>query len=644
MQQHLRLNEYKVLLYRLLLAYLFYFISRVLFYIYNMDLLEVNSIMDFLPLCFYGLIFDTSAILYVNILFIALSILPVFKNTNQGFQKFLFYLYFGTNLLAYSTNFIDFIYYKFTFARTTIAFVSVLENETNKATLFWDFLLTYWHVWILFLLFSALWIYLYKKVTVKDFVPTKKRYYFGFSTVGFLFIGLFTVLGIRGGQYEKKTQPINLMDANTHVKNIAHVDVVLNTPFALIRTLFSNHFSKPNFKDVNPQVILKEVVPIKQYHNNPVTKPNVVIMILESFSREYMGTFNKNAKIPNYKSHVSFLDSLSQHSMIYTNAYANGRQSVHAMSSILAGIPSFKDAFTSSPYPKQKIESLVSVLEAQGYNTSFFHGAVNGSMGFLGFGKILGIDNYYGRTEFNDDSQFDGYWGIWDEPFLQYMKRTLDKKKTPFFATAFTLSSHEPFLLPEKYKNKFREGEMPIHKCVEYTDFALKRFFDEAKKEPWFSNTIFVFVADHCNKPYYDEYKKTVNRFAIPIMIYKPNSKLVGVDNDLAQQIDIYPTILDLIGYPKPFRSWGKSLFDKTSVEPFVINSTGSVYQFSKGNYICTFDGKKVLGFYDKEDKELKNNLIGKRNAEMNALELKCKAFIQDYMERVIDKRLATIQ
>ena len=193
-------------------------------------------------------------------------------------------------------------------------------------------------------------------------------------------------------------------------------------------------------------------------------------------------------------------------------------------------------------------------------------------------------------------------------------------------------------------KNKFREGEMPIHKCVEYTDFALKRFFDEAKKEPWFSNTIFVFVADHCNKPYYDEYKKTVNRFAIPIMIYKPNSKLVGVDNDLAQQIDIYPTILDLIGYPKPFRSWGKSLFDKTSVEPFVINSTGSVYQFSRGNYICTFDGKKALGFYDKEDKELKNNLIGKRNAEMNALELKCKAFIQDYMERVIDKRLATIQ
>lgn len=644
MTQHLRLNEYKVLLYRLSLAYFFYFISRLLFYVYNMDLLEVDSLSDFLSLCFYGLTFDTTAIFYVNILFIALSIFPVFKNTNQGYQKFLFYLYFGTNLLAYATNFIDFIYYKFTFARTTIVFLSVLENETNKSTLFLSFLNDYWHVWVLFLLFSALWVYLYKKVVVKEFMPVKKVHYFGFSLVGFVFIGLLTVFGIRGWRYEKKTQPINLMDANSHVKNIAHVDIVLNTPFTLIRTMFTNHFAKTNYKDVNEQVILEKIMPIKQYHKNPVSKPNVVIMILESFSREYIGALNKNSKIPNYESHVPFLDSLAQHSLVFTNAYANGRQSVHAMSAILAGIPSFKDAFTSSPYPKQKIESLVSVLESQGYNTSFFHGAANGSMGFLGFGNILGIDNYYGRTEYNNDSKFDGFWGIWDEDFLKYMKKTLDKKKTPFFATAFTLSSHEPFLLPEKYKGKFREGGMPIHKCVEYTDYALKQFFKEAKKESWFKNTIFVFVADHCNKPFYDEYKKPVNRFAIPIIIYKPTNEFVGVDNDLAQQIDIYPTILDIIGYSKPFRSWGRSLFDKTSVEPFVINSTGSVYQFLRGNYICTFDGKKALGFYDKDDKALKKNLIAKRNAEMDAIELNCKAFIQDYMQRIIDKKLTSLQ
>lgn len=642
MQKHLRLNEYKVLLYRLSLAYLFYFIARVLFYFYNADLLRVESVFDFASLSYYGLAFDTTAILYVNLLFIILSIFPLWKNTNQGYQKFLFYLYFGSNLVTYATNYIDFIYYKYTFARTTIAALAVLKHETNKSKLFFNFLIEYWHVFILFLLFSAIWIYLYQRVTVKVVQPTKWVPYFGFSLVGFLLTVLLVIGGIRGGDFKKSTRPINLLDASRHVKNIVHSDLVLNTPFAIFRTLFTNGFAKVKYDGVNQQVINRLVQPVKSYHNNPKTKPNVVIFIIESYGREYIGAFNKKSDIPNYKSHAPFLDSLAQHSMIFTNAYANGRQSIHGMSSVLAGIPSFKDAFTSSPYPKQKIESLVSTLKSEGYDTSFFHGAANGSMGFLGFSNILGVDHYYGRTEFNDDSQFDGFWGIWDEPFLQFMKNTLDKKKTPFFASVFTVSSHEPYNIPQKYKNRFKEGGVPIHKCVEYTDFALKRFFMEAQKKPWFDNTIFVLVADHSNQIYYDEYQKPMNRYAVPILIYQPKSTYLGVDNDWAQQIDIYPTILDMIGYDKPFRSWGRSLFDKKSSQPFVINSTGTIYQFAKGNYICTFDGKKVLGFYDKEDKAFKYNLIKNRNKEMNAIQLNCEAFIEDYMNRVIDKKLTT--
>jgi phosphoglycerol transferase MdoB-like AlkP superfamily enzyme len=330
--------------------------------------------------------------------------------------------------------------------------------------------------------------------------------------------------------------------------------------------------------------------------------------------------------------------------MIYTNAYSNGRQSIHGMSSVLAGIPSFKDAFTSSPFPKQKIESLVSTLESEGYRTSFFHGAANGSMGFLGFANILGIDKYYGRTEYNDESEFDGFWGIWDEPFLQYMKKTLDQEKSPFFSTIFTVSSHEPFNIPKKYKKKFPEGDIPIHKCVEYTDFSLKRFFEEAKKTPWFENTIFVFVADHANAIFYKEYTEGTEHFAIPIILYKPNSQYVGVDDDFAQQIDIYPTLLDMMGYQKPFRSWGRSLINDKQVPPFVIKYGSNLYQFMCGNYICTFDGKKAVGFYYANDKAMKNNLISKRNAAMDMLELRCKAFVQDYMDRIIDKRLTTVK
>ena len=637
MNNFFRFQEYKILAYRIFLVYFFYFTVRCLFVLYNLSSLQIESIGAFLRLCYYGLAFDTTAILYVNSLFILLSILPLKINTNTSFQKSLFYLYFVTNLLAFATNFIDFIYYRHTYTRTTSAVLDVLKNETNKSDLLFKFLTDFWHVFALFFLISYLWIYLYRLKKLVLIVPSLNFKYFLYSTLGFLIIATFAIGGIRG-DFKKSTRPLNLIDANRHVTNIVHADVVLNTPFAIIRTISSRGFKRQFF--TTQKVIDSIFVPIKKYTNNKLNKQNVVIFILESYGKEYVGVFNKDLNIPEYKGYTPFIDSLAQHSMIYTNAYCNGSKSIHGMSSILAGIPSFKDAFTSSPYANQKIESLVSTLKSDGYDTSFFHGAPNGSMGFLGFGNILGFDHYYGKTEFNNDKEHDGFWGIWDEPFFEYMKKTLDKKQTPFMATMFSLSSHNPYIVPEKYKDKFPKGNLDIHKCVAYTDFSLQQFFKQAKKEKWYNNTIFIMVADHGNYVYYDEFMKPINRFAVPILIFKPNSKLVGVDDNFAQQIDIYPTILDMIGYQKPFRSWGRSLLGDKQVAPFAINHSGSVYQFMRGDYICTFDGKQAIGFFDKNDKGLTKNLIGKRNQKMNDVEIACKAFLQNYMNTIIDKKL----
>ena len=265
MQKHLRLNEYKVLLYRILLAYIFYFFARILFFVFNANLLKVESVIDFAKLCYYGLPFDTTAILYVNLLFIVFSILPFRKNTTKSYQRFLTLLYFVLNLIAYATNFIDFIYYKFTYARTTIVALNVVEHETNKTILFLSFLIDYWYVFALFILFSILWIFAYTKVKVERNLPTKKLPYYGFSIVGFLIISILIIGGIRGGDFKKSTRPINLLDASRHVKNIVHSDIVLNTPFAIIRTLFSNSFIKTNYAGVTPQLILEKVQPIKHY-------------------------------------------------------------------------------------------------------------------------------------------------------------------------------------------------------------------------------------------------------------------------------------------------------------------------------------------------------------------------------------------
>ena len=633
-----RLNELLVLFYRLFLAFFFYFIARVLFYTYNSDLLSVDSLGQFITLAYHGITFDRMAIFYVNSLFIILSIIPVFKSTSKGYQKIVFWSYIIPNLLAYSTNFIDFIYYRFIYSRTTIAVFDSLEHETNKGTLFLNFLINYWHVFALCIILCVLWIYLYKRVRfTKTIVIESKKMYWISSSVIFVGVAIGFIAGVRG-DLKKTTRPLNIIDANRYVEKPEHADIVLNTPFAILRTIGKTSFKKVDFMD--EETLSEYITPFKKYNKNEPSTPNIIIFITESYAREYSGAFNQDMNIPNYKSYTPFIDSLAQHSLIFPNAFANGYKSIHGVSSIIAGIPSFKDAFTSSPYPKQEIESLVSTLKSKGYDTSFFHGAPNGSMGFLGFGNILGYDHYYGKTEYNNDDDFDGTWGIWDEPFFQYMRKTLSEKKQPFFATLFSVSSHEPFNIPAKYEGKFPVGNQPIHKTVGYTDYAFKRFFEESKNEPWFNNTIFVITADHTNQIDYDEYKKLVNRTAVPILFYTADERYKGINKDLAQQIDIYPTLLDMIGYDKSFRSWGRSLVNDTITKPFTINYGANEYTYQEGNYIVRFNGNEVTGFYDINDKGLEKNLISNTNTEMKQLEMKCKAFIQDYFERIIDKKL----
>jgi phosphoglycerol transferase MdoB-like AlkP superfamily enzyme len=596
----------------------------------------IESVHEFFYLCFIGLTFDTSAILYANVLFILISLIP-FKNINNDkFQKRIMILYFSTNLIAYSTNFFDFIYYRFSQSRLTTRVFDILENETNKMALAGSFIYNYWHVFIFFFLLVYVWIYLYKKIEITHVKPIYDLKFYIFSTLSSLFIVFVCVIGVRGG-IVNATRPINMVDAHRFVKKGIHADFVLNSPFSFIRTFNKNFFKKKNFMD--PSKVNQVLNPIKKVNDSVYSQPNVMILVMESFGREYIGAFNKNRSIENYVSYTPFLDSLSNNSMIFTNAFANGRQSIEALPSILASVPSFKIPFTSSPYANQEIQSLVSVFNEKGYTTSFFHGAPNGSMGFLGLSNILKFDNYFGKNEFNDNSLYDGFWGIWDEPFLQYVNNTTSKLKEPFFSTFFSLSSHEPFYVPEKYEGVFPMGDVQMHQVIGYSDNALRKFFESAKKEPWFENTIFIITADHTNQFWYPYYSAPVNRFSIPVLFYHPNNSLKGENDVLMQQMDIFPSLIDLLGYDKSLNTWGRSVFSGLG-QPFSINYSGTVYHFSMNKFTLVFDGNEVIGVYDIDDYWLENNIINDKTIDFNKEEIYLKAFIQDYMDRIIDKKL----
>lgn len=634
-----RRQEVLALVYRIFLAYVFYQIARLLFWYFNKDLIKVDSVSEYIKLAFHGTAFDTTAILYVNALFILLSLLPLVINTKRVFQKILFWLYFITNGIAYAMNFGDFIYYKFSQARLTSAVFQVAEHESNVSQTLMISVGEHPFVLVWFIVLMGLWVFLYKRVKVEEVKPLKLLPYFLTSIVTLCLTAVLVVGGIRG-DFKHSTRPINMVDATRFVTNPLQGNMVLNSTFSFFRTLNTNNFKEVHF--VDQKYIEENVQPYKVYDRKVENRPNIVIFIVESFGREYSGAFNKDKDIKDYVSYTPFMDSLATQSLIFPNTFANGRQSIHGMSSVLAGIPSLTDAFTGSPYSNQKIQSIVSVCNDLGYDTSFYHGAPNGSMGFLGFGNILGFKHYFGKTEYNHDEDFDGMWAIWDEPFLQYFAKNVGKKQ-PFMTTVFTASSHHPFKVPEKYNGKFKKGKIEIHEPMQYTDYAIKQYFETAKKQPWYNNTIFVFTGDHTNQVYYPEYERAMNRYAVPLVFYSPNPayQLKGVSQEIAQQADIYPTLADLIGYNKPIRSWGRSLVSDKKYPFIVVNSDGSTDQFMIGNYIYRFDGKEIIGVYNQSDLSLEKNLLNEvKTPEVEAGKKTAKAWYQDYMDRVINRKL----
>jgi phosphoglycerol transferase MdoB-like AlkP superfamily enzyme len=214
----------------------------------------------------------------------------------------------------------------------------------------------------------------------------------------------------------------------------------------------------------------------------------------------------------------------------------------------------------------------------------------------------------------------------------------MGKMNEPFATTLFSVSSHHPFEVPEKYKGKFPEGRVALAKCIRYTDMALQKFFDTARKMPWFKNTLFIITADHSADTGIKEYYTAVTHFSIPILFFKGDGSMKGRDDGLAQQIDILPSVLGYLNYPHPYLAYGNNLFDKSS-RRFVINYIQDSYQLLSGDYVFHLADDKLIAIYNRrEDPELKKNLIGTVNLEAE-VQLQ-KAIIQQFNNRMADNRM----
>ncbi len=586
--------------------------GRLCFFLFNSESLSIDNFSHFLRIFQGGLLFDLSAIAYTNILFALLLLSPVPMSWHNHLDKLGKFYYFVVNSLALILNFGDIIYYQFTGRRTTVAVFKEFkdENPIRFLRFFWDYL----PLTLIGLSLIVLWIFLYNRLERRILGvyawKVSGKVYYGIKSFLLLILIYLSIGAIRGSFGDARPIRPSAALRYTH-ENPRQAVMVLNTPFVVIRLLGDDPF--PLYHYMSDEEAVRYFNPKRE-----VVKPspffarfkgrNVVLLIWESCSKEWVGHLNQD--IEGYEGYTPFLDSLLKKSFYFERAFANGHISVDAMPSLLAGVPKPNISYVASPYAMNRLNSLPQCLKKVGYQTAFFHNAPRKSMSFDAMANNLSFGIHRSMEDFNDDKQFDGTWGIWDEPFLQYVIGELNEMKEPFFATEFTTSSHTPFVVPAEYETRFPEEVYPFHRVIRYSDYAIQRFFEEAKKCSWYENTLFVLVADHAVAPYIKEYKTNVGHHSIPLLFFDPKGEFVQADKEtVVQQSDLLPSLLDLLGVQEPIVAFGQNMFAPEE-KHFAYCSLGSAFQMVQGDYALTFDGEKVLTLYNyRKDRYCKRNI-----------------------------------
>jgi phosphoglycerol transferase MdoB-like AlkP superfamily enzyme len=632
-------NIYRALIFRLMLVMVLMTVCRIGFYYFNLSFFPEIKPGILIHLLKGGLVFDLATVFYFNAIYVLVMVIPLDYRFNRTFKRRIKYLFFISNGIALGANVVDFIYYRFTLRRTTADVFAQFENETNMGGLWLKFVVDYWYAALFFILLMVTLIFFYNKFSYRGpQLMIRKTYYFAGALavplIAYLLIG-----GMRGG-FRHSTRPITLSNAGEYVKDPKHISIVLNTPFAIIRTVGKTKVHKVNY--FNEAELDKIYTPIHVPADSGKFVPlNVVVIILESFSREFFGFYNHDKYNGKYIGYTPFLDSLIGQSRTFQYSFANGRKSIDGLPSVVSSIPSLGVPYFLSPYSGNKINSLASLLKKKGYQSSFFHGAPNGSMGFKAFMNIAGVDEYYGMDEYNNSADFDGLWGIWDEKFLGFYADKLNTFREPFFSSFFSVSSHHPFKVPPEYEGKFKGGPLVIHKCIQYTDYSLRKFFEKASAMPWYRNTLFVITADHTSSEMeFDETKTAWGFYSVPIIFFRPDNSLKGVVPAIAEQIDILPTVLGHLHFDEPFVAFGRDAFSDDT-EPFAFFYKDDNYQLCEKTFLLQFNGKVSVALYDfVKDPLLKNNLLAARKDVAEPMEKKIKAIVQQYNNRMIEDHL----
>lgn len=632
-----RLNQPMLLVARLAFVFVILSFTRWLFYIFNLNSFHHIRFGELMQIMFVGIRYDASVIAYFNLLFIFLSLLPSSFRYHPLYEKSLRIVYVITNSILIILNLIDVILYRYISKRTTTELTEFFFNPAeNSSGLLVRFFIDFWYILLIAILLIYTLVYFGRFFKSQSPTPIRRLGWYVRQTSWLLVFIFFTIIAARGGFQLK---PIGLISAAQYTES-RNIPLLINTPFSIIKTFGSRSLTeKTYFTEQELVDVFTPIHMISESWNKSDSLScqgfNVIILIIESLGRDYIGFYT-----PRQQTLTPFLDSLFSHSIVF-DGFANGKRSIEALPSILAGIPSLMPSdFPSSPYINNHIQGIGTILKGEGYNTAFFHGGNNGTMGFDIFSAMSGFEQYFGRDEFPSNKYFDGHWGIYDEPFLLYTIQEINKIKPPFAAGIFTLSSHHPYSLPPEFQGMFKQAHNNMEATFCYVDHALQIFFQEAAQQPWFEKTIFVITADHTPENTYQAISGDFESvYAVPIVFYIPE-KAIPNYRDKAQHIDILPSLMALLDSRQPVFSFGRNLFDPLH-PPYVLNYMNEMFKFVRNDTLVITNGDTILEMYDlRSDPTMEHNLIPLNSSVSDPLLQFSRGIIQQYNNRMIRNQL----
>jgi phosphoglycerol transferase MdoB-like AlkP superfamily enzyme len=526
----------------------------------------------------YGVRFDAAIIAIFFLVPLLLINLPLKFLTGRWWQQPLAWILWAMTALMGVVLAADVVYFGFV-ERHIAAELAAVENDMGEMLRI--AFTSYLAAVIAYVVFCAGLAALWWRIAARATVPPHQGVLGPVKGV-VVFVLLFFVLVMTGRGWTFYGKPINVVHAFTSGSTAAG-NLTLNGLFSAVMASDASRAVKHRFFDPGEaRRLTAEAYPMTpgEYpflrHFAPKKMhPNVVIVLLESWSFHYVDALADGhyGVTPNF-------DALVKQSLRFTRAYSHGQRSIEGVQATLTGIP----RLIGMPYLGKGLEAnnlsrLGAIAQRHGYRTIFVQSSRRGSFRMDAIAQAAGFAEYYGMEDIpilldypNPNASPFG----WDYDTFMFLNGKLAHTSGPFLAYVYTGTTHEPFTrLPPRFEKRppGNLSEDGFLNTFYYSDWSLGEFMKTAAKADWFKNTIFVFVADHPIGKF--GIKKVPDRFHIPLLIYAPGLVQPAANDVVASQLDLFPTLMDLMGLEDPFSALGESLLRKQDGYAFV--SAGNI-------------------------------------------------------------------